>query len=126
MPIPVLDARPLPRVPVRIRVRRRRREAVRDELPHDPADLVEVRPPVVVARRGLFVEVVEADAGLVVPFARELLGREVVDFAGGPGAPERVLVVAEGVVDALGEARVGHFADGDVRVGGAGFAEFAE
>lgn len=81
MPVLVSQCFALPRVCVRICSRRNRREAVRDELPHDPADLVQVRPPVLVPGRGLPEEVGQVDGGVESPLLCELLRNVVVGFA---------------------------------------------
>lgn len=62
---------------------------MRHERPHDPADLVEVRPPVVVAGGGFHGEVGEVDGCVVIPLASELLWLEVLCLATAAQVPEK-------------------------------------
>lgn len=61
---------------------------MRHEGPHDPADLVQIRPPVVIASGGLLGEVGYVDGGLVLPLWGELLWVEIVGLAAQAEIPE--------------------------------------
>lgn len=54
---------------------------MRDERPHDPSDLEQVGPPLIVARRIFPLEMGSVDAGLVFPFWSELFRHEELWFA---------------------------------------------
>lgn len=69
--------RHLARIGIRQRPRRGGGKTVRDERPHDPADLVEVGPPAVFPGGGAHGEVGEVDGGAVFPLAGELFWEEV-------------------------------------------------